>query len=111
MRGSEVTNNVCCHLGDVFSKMSRASLIDVKVRIIDKLEAVCEKSIPNRGNRISEDTMIWHNIQVCVFVYLNYWIRIGHLDHKRPIVTNLDFYLKAAESLEYFKQRNMIFGF
>lgn len=43
--------------------MSRASPIDIgKVRIMDKLEDVCEKSIPNRGNRISEDTMVWKGI-------------------------------------------------
>lgn len=78
------------------------------------MENVCKKtSIPNRGNRISEDTMIWEgiqNIQV-LCVYLNYWIRIGHLDHKRPIVANLDYYVKTLESLEDFKQRNMILRF
>lgn len=46
---------------------------------MDKLEDVCVTSIPNRGNRISEDTVILEgieNIQMCLFVYLNYWTRI-----------------------------------
>lgn len=55
--------------------MSKVSNVDFgKVGIMDKLEDVCVKSILNRGNRISEDTVMWEGVYVRVWVCVHVYV-------------------------------------